>query len=152
MKKFLLISVLFLGLGIIPTYGQDLTFDYDASGNQVYRGPDDQTSTSAKIFTEDTLVELEKKQVLEEKNELIKIAAAPNPTSGVIVINWKNTKNQYFVDMSLHTYSNTLLLNAQLDNSMSTFQIDLSTRPPGIYIAVFTTNKGNKQPYRIIKK
>lgn len=150
MKKLLLFSLLLLGVNFAGA--QDLTFDYDPAGNQIYRGPDTQSSSSARLASEDTLIKTTETPPIEEQEELIEIAAAPNPTSGVIAIHWKNTKEHFFVAMSLHTYSNSVLANKELGQGTSNFRIDLSSYPPGVYIAVFTTNLGAKQPYRIIKK
>ncbi len=132
-------------------YGQDLVFSYDAAGNQIYRGPNTQSSsTTQKILTTKTSEEIEEQTLAQE--ELIAISAAPNPTASIINLYWKNLADQFFTDMTLHTYSNQALLSTSLRRSTSQFQIDLSRYPQGIYIAVFTTNTGFKQSYKIIKK
>ena len=147
-KKLLFCVGLLLYLN---SYPQDLTFTYDAAGNQTFRGPG-QTNTSLQNFattSNDTIQNLENTSI---KNELIVINAAPNPTSGHIRVEWQNTSQVYFKEMTLLTYTNQALSRYQFNKDTNSYAIDLSRYPQGVYIAIFTTNRGTTQPYRIIKK
>ena len=74
----------------------------------------------------------------------------PNPTTGIVTIDFTNFANFGKVEIKITDISGKTIKNFQND-SFSNFQIDITNQPPGIYFLKIET--GNKiSHYKIIKK
>jgi hypothetical protein len=136
----------------------DLNFSYDASGNQIFRGPS--TNKISSKLADSTIVSTDLKEekeptsieLAESEENIIEISASPNPVRDVLFVKWENNEEQYFQRMDLFNYQYQLLKQVELTANQQNQNVSLGRFPQGIYILVFTTNLNKTQSYKIIKK
>lgn len=153
-RLLLLLCLLFSCYALYPQTG--LRFNYDAAGNQIYRGPLTSPQSEELVVHVDSLgMSVQEQAVvhLEHREEPnLYIAASPNPVSHQLQVIWKNTDQHHFIQLSLFSYHNQHLLEVPLRSSLESLQLDFSSYPQGIYFLIFRTNTSHTQTYKVIKK
>lgn len=153
-RLLLLVCLLFSCNALYPQ--TDLRFDYDAAGNQIYRGPlssPQSEELAAHVDSLDMTVQEEADAFAQQREEVnLYISASPNPVSHQLQVVWKNTDQHHFIQLSLFSYHNQHLLEVPLRASMESLQLDFSSYPQGIYFLIFRTNTSHTQTYKVIKK
>ncbi len=120
MKNTLLF--IFLILGFILCRAQTLNFSYDSAGNQVlriyqYDGP---TMEDLSLF---------------ELSEMIVIY--PNPTSGVVYIDWGVDMMGMIRTITIQAYNASYSQTVETNGDEHSAQFDITPQPAGLYFTRF---------------
>lgn len=125
----------------MPKY---LKFSYDESGNQIER-----------IYTSTIIVapkqseeELIEESLASQFEEMLKIY--PNPTRGVLNIEWEKEITQYISQIEILS-SDAILSRNLISNQGNKLSIDLTSKQPGIYFVRYTFTDGSIVSQKAIK-
>ena len=154
MKKtipFFFGGLLFLGsLHLATAQENQLSFDYDAAGNQIKRYFTVEPTETRALENEKVLTF----QPEEEDDELgKKFKAYPNETTGIVNVDWESEVNASIesVDATPSGGGARIQLNYQKLGS-NQIQIDLSNKRDGYYFIRFLLSDGRIVTKKIIKQ
>ncbi|MDO5654583.1 MAG: lamin tail domain-containing protein [Flavobacteriaceae bacterium] len=120
-------------------------FSYDAAGNQ--------TGKVLCINIEDPETTSENENEEDQTNWASYFYLAPNPTSGLITLGWQPEVNNLMSEIYIISLNGAYQIPIGFQANSGSVMIDLSTYPPGQYVAKFILNNGvvvNKQITRSI--
>lgn len=135
-------KLLFLPIFIFPLllFGQDkVRYTYDSSGNR--------TKKEVIILTQSSQTKSEK--VLQEVVSEREIKIYPNPTKGLLKIEIPDVENITSGEAVIYNMSGQLILKKKLSSKQT--EVDLSSRPKGVYILHISIDK-EKTVWKIIKE
>lgn len=124
-----------------------IEFKYDANGNRVSRGVILLETRSAKIHP-DSLQAKQEIKPLDEKVGLHETKIYPNPTKGLLRIDFPELVDQQPI---IRVYDQSGRLIVQKEAFSSGNEVDLSAHPPGFYIMVIQIGQ-EKKDWKIIKE
>lgn len=149
MKILYLLACLLIGLLCSETiYAQSkIEFGYDNNGNRVSREVIVLATKSATIPS-DTLHAKQVERPLDELVGLQKIRIYPNPTKGMLRIDFPELANQQPI-IRMYDQSGRMIIQKTAQTSGN--EVDLSIYPPGFYLMVIQTGQDMKE-WKIIKE
>ena len=151
MIRYLL--MIFLLVGARAYSQREIVFDYDTSGNQIYRGEHNSPNSSSQnsinsiIITPDISAE--------EKEFWSKMSIGPNPTSDFLFISMQDSVKNKISKIVLYQQSS---LGARVyhqdihQSSLSSFQLDMRRFSFGNYILTFYLKDGKRYAQHILKQ
>lgn len=149
-------NILRISIFLITTLGfsqSKLVFTYDTAGNQVKREycKDGDCNTKRQTAPEEEI----KEEIQEEISELTEfdksIAVFPNPTKGLLTINWNQEYSSTIKEIILIDVASKVY-NVKYTPGNHQAKIDLSSWPDGLYVVRFFLTDGNSLTKKIIKK
>lgn len=120
-------------------------FTYDDSGNRVSRAV---ISLKSASITSDTLQAKQAKKPLEDQVGLQKTRIYPNPTKGLLRIEFPGLAEQ---GTSIRVFDSNGRLIIQKTGAETENELDLSAYPPGFYILTIRSGQEKKE-WKIIKE
>ena len=152
MIRYLLMIFLLVGL---RAYSQrEIVFDYDASGNQIYRGERHSSNSSSSQNPVNSIV-ITPEMSAEEKEFWSKMSIGPNPTSDFLFISMQDSVKNKISKIELYQQSS---LGARVyyqdihQSSLSSFQLDMRRFSFGNYILTFYLKDGKRYAQHILKQ
>ena len=147
MKKYLLLAGLLSVLFISATVHAQTNFGftYDASGSRLTRAV---ILLKSAAIPADTLEAIQAKKPLEDQIGLQKTRIYPNPTKGLLRVEFPALSDQ---ETTIHVYDPAGSLIVQKTGVASGNEIDLSAHPTGFYIMVIHIGQEKKE-WKIIKE
>ncbi len=126
------------------TTGSKLEFTYDVSGNQMLRDLNANSSNPDDPIKDEELPIIDTPIGVNDK-----FFVFPNPTSGRVTLSWDATVAKQITKIELTSLmtSEKQPITYRFGNSVA---IDLSSKPPGLYLVVFYL--ANKQTPKVQKK
>jgi hypothetical protein len=138
-----------IGLAEIDVNALSLSYNYDETGNMYYRTIVYSGTKSAKITMRDTIIYMEKESKgVEDKFMHATINVYPNPTSGIIKIEYSKNSSQSILRLQLFSNNGVLLMNKAITDENT---LDISNKPSGVYIMNITID-GETHKWTIIKE
>lgn len=143
MKYIIFISCFFLySFGFSQTLISELTFSYDAAGNQTQRSYSERAPKTNKIdFSE----ELEFELITEEF-----FRVSPNPTYGKVIVSWSADKDFTVTKMMMSTLDGRGW-EQSFNTEAQRAEIDLSYKESGFYILQIQLSNGEVVTKKIVK-
>jgi hypothetical protein len=138
----LLVAVLFSASAHAQT---NFGFTYDASGNRITRAV---ILLKSATIPSDTLQAKKAEKILEDQIGLQKTRIFPNPTKGLLRIDFPALSDQ---DATVHVYDQSGKLIVHKPVVSSGNEVDLSAYPTGFYIMVIHIGHEKKE-WKIIKE
>lgn len=151
MIRYLL--MIFLLVGVMVYSQREIVFDYDASGNQIYRG--EQTLLSSSSQNPVNSIVITPDISAEEKEFWSKMNIGPNPTSDFLFISMQDSAKNKISKIVLYQQSS---LGARVyhqdihQSSLSSFQLDMRRFSFGNYILTFYLKDGKRYAQHILKQ
>ncbi|MFK8299018.1 T9SS type A sorting domain-containing protein [Capnocytophaga cynodegmi] len=162
MIRYILITVLFLGMINFSYSQKQICFSYDSAGNQIQASICLNKETGALTKrpplpdeTEETSTTLEEKENITSEDSLpeITLKGAPNPTLGELIVYWYHNEHQSLVRLFISSSDMRILYdNAHINSPSEQLQINMSSYVQGVYYLVGIFSDGTKKTVRIIKK
>lgn len=149
MKK--LIFLLFLFIGIVG-YGQTnkLSFDYDASGNQILRswcfGCHSKTMETAKEIENLTTEDLQKFSPDDV------LSYYPNPVKELLYLKWDKINGETVTSIQLYNLNGQLIREFKDLTKSNDFSISFSNLPQNVYSLNLLYTNGEQKSIKIIKE
>lgn len=148
MKNFLLLLCSFVALNTFSQ--QKISFDYDASGNQIKRWwcsnchSKNSNPKSIEQLNSEDLVKFDEQDLF---------SYYPNPVKEELYLKWQSTKVEEVIQ-SIKIYNSNGSLLKTIETSVSTnFQtISFQSYPTGIYFLELGYSKGSSKSIKIIKQ
>ena len=129
-----------------------INFNYDTAGNQISRTPPNESVTSLKTKIEESVVENSETKSNEEVTSFEKsIIVYPNPTKGMVYLQWSDNLNINVEDLVITDAVNRLIINKIIKDKVNA-EIDLGPYTRGAFILTFTLSDGTKVVKKIIKQ
>ena len=129
-------------------WGEEIRFEYDASGNRIKREVITLRSATVKEMPGEEEVD-ETPQVFTDVLAQSTVNIYPNPTKGLLRVEISGDGENNPVSLQVYDMSGKVLV--QESNVVSSTAIDLSDKPAGIYILRLTGDKEKKE-WKIIKE
>jgi len=151
MIRYLL--MIFLLVGVRAYSQREIVFDYDASGNQIFRG--ERTLSSSSSQNPVNSIVITPKMSAEEKEFWSKVSIGPNPTSDFLFISMQDSVKNKISKIELYQQSS---LGARVyyqdihASSLSSFQLDMRRFSFGNYILTFYLKDGKRYAQHILKQ
>jgi hypothetical protein len=139
---------------IIKTHAQELSFDYDAAGNQTTRTwiCVNCTTYSAPLFAKQQGVIVFQGSTPVNTSEDRKLTAYPNPLVETLNLKWENVKYPIkSVDVS--TINGTRVYSESYNYVEGQMQVSVpfSKQIPGMYLVRVTYSDGKQEVVRVVK-
>ena len=131
-------------------WGAAIEFEYDAAGNRTKRTI--LLSSLRSAIAEETIDEEEMEEAPQVFTDILAqstIHIYPNPTKGLLIVEITGNSENKPVSLQVYDMNGRILL--QESNVVSSFTIDLSNKPAGIYILRLMTDT-EKNEWKIIKE
>jgi len=127
-----------------------LIFDYDAAGNQIYRGPN---TTSSKT-SEETAFSLQEEILSEEDKFWLNMRIYPVPVKDILTIDWNEDNDSLIKHITLYQHSTlaNVYQKQKMPNDNRHLEINMSGFYPGVYILSFELYDGNVISKNIVKE
>lgn len=124
----------------LASYGQCITYSYDATGNRILRQMETRGAQTPP-----------RKNVEKQNTGHISpsVSISPNPTNGPLNICFSQWKDSNECHVSLGNMAGQVLIDQSINSIMTT--IDLSSYSVGYYLLQIELN-GEKETYKIIRK
>ena len=137
MRKTVLITALICcGVATAQEAPPPLSFDYDASGNQIISA----------------LVCVNCPEAATEEHHLEGITYYPNPVVQALNLSWENTENTYMTSVNVYALNGKLITSKKNPHAQTGFPLNFSHKAAGIYVVEVISSDGRKQRFKIIKK
>ncbi|MBB1139133.1 T9SS type A sorting domain-containing protein [Myroides sp. WP-1] len=143
-----LLVLLFPWYATSQTVPEQLVFDYDRAGNQIYRGVVEDSSTSRSLLENINKGPLLKETAQKEKS---KLKYYPNPVQEVLFILWDRTVKEV---TAIFLYTSNYQVIRKNENLLAKeqTQFDVRALPKGTYFMVVQYADGTKENGTIIKQ
>lgn len=163
MNKFLLpLITVFIGnwtfSQIIPPTTYPIYFEYDESGNQVFRG-DGMLSRSANIYSsQQSEITIQNNpqvslSLIEEKDFWNNIQIYPVPVKDNLTIAWTDSINDLISEIGLYEQNTVhwVFQSKKIPTLNKTIKIDMMKQYMGVYILTFTLKDGRRLSKNVTK-
>ncbi len=149
-----LMGLLFSGLS---SFCQELTFEYDAAGNQTKRQWICINCTSAKAAVLATTKAEQLKQSAFEKDSLVnlisrKLIAYPNPLVETLYLKWEATDQSFLKAIQVFTMNGIKVHAQNLAVQERETAINFSNYVPGIYLVRALYSDNRQEVIKVIKR
>lgn len=153
LKFFLASSIILCCIG--KAEAQELSFDYDAAGNQTTRTwicVNCTTYPSAPFFTKQLGVVVFQGSTTVNTSEERKLTAYPNPLVETLNLKWENPK-YYIKSVDISTINGTRVYSESYNYVEGQMQVTVpfSKQIPGMYLVRVTYSDGKQEVVRVVK-
>jgi hypothetical protein len=154
--KFCLIStIIFCFIGKAQAQNPELSFDYDAAGNQTTRTwicVNCTTYTLAPFFAQQLGTVVIKASVPVNTSEERKLTAYPNPLIETLNLKWENPKYPIkSVDISTINGTRVFSQTYPIGEEQNQVSVPFSRQIPGMYLVKVTYSDGKQEIVRVVK-
>ncbi len=148
-----ILSIAFFLITALGFSQSKLVFTYDTAGNQVKRVycKNGDCDASKEAATEEVAEEEIKEETTVTTQFDKSIAVFPNPTKGLLTINWNQEYSNSITEIVLIDIASKVH-RVKYTPGDHEAKIDLSTWPDGLYVVRFFLTDGNSLTKKIIKK
>lgn len=157
MKKFLLITCIFFCYASTALAQEQLTFQYDAAGNQVLRqwvciGC---TAATTSAVTDAQIEALNKSVIWKEAGSSSakrSLKAYPNPVSETLQVEWQSTDGVSVKSLEVFSLNGIRVFQGSYPPKQNSTSISFLDMVPGGYILRASYSDGKKEAIKIIKQ
>ncbi|WP_410221844.1 T9SS type A sorting domain-containing protein [Pedobacter sp.] len=152
--KFKILSLLFFLATIgFKGFAQQLSFTYDAAGNQTQRQwicINCRPGTS-QSNTEPLVMEIKNHDSDKQQLKMTKIIASPNPFKEVLNLSWQSNEKIYVKEISIYTVTGVKTHDLKPTPAQQELAVPFSHMPVGTYIVYIVLSNQKRETFKVIK-
>lgn len=134
-------------------FAQQLSFTYDAAGNQTQRQwicincrPGTSQSSTQPLVMEIKSQESDKQQL-----KMTKIIASPNPFKEILNLSWQSNEQVYVKEIGIYTITGIKTHDLKPGPSQQELSVPFSHMPVGTYIVSVILSNQKRETFKVIK-
>ena len=152
--KMVLKSIIFLTffVGLISVRAQEtLVFNYDISGNQIKRYFPISLHKDGSLAEEESFVQEQLPSMSKQENAT-GLVYWPNPVNRNLYMQWENIIGKYLSSIIVSSINGQVLYTRKFDGDVTSFTMDFTNYPSGVYLVMAKYSSEYQQNIRIIKE